>query len=80
MPLTLRPTGPVSPAQADRQDGRSTKEGQPIGRIYEDGSKVHLGGRAETVVGLLNTLVRGATSIYPRPMNERMVLGRMVPS
>ena len=38
MPLTLRPTGPVSPAQADRQDGRSTKEGQPIGRIYEDGS------------------------------------------
>src|SRR5262249_27165460 len=25
-------------------------------------------------------LVRGATSIYPRPMNERMVLGRMVPS
>jgi hypothetical protein len=34
MPLTLRPTGLASPAQADRQDWTVFEDGRPISRFY----------------------------------------------
>jgi hypothetical protein len=52
MPLDPPPDGPRI-AGASRSPRLTVYEGgEPIGRIYEDGSKVHLGVRAETVVGL----------------------------
>jgi hypothetical protein len=39
MPLTLRPTGLVSPVYGHLQDWTIFEDGKPVGRIYEDVSE-----------------------------------------